>query len=185
VAPGGHFHPVGWAANGDLVATYLDGNVIDLRRFPPRADATVAAVQQTPASEGLSAATSPDGRWVAYTANPTGNAEIWVRSLAESGPPIRVSPGGGSDPMWAKNGRELYYRQGDKILAVAVDAGAAFNFRPPVELFTTPMVAGAQAPLYDVTSDGRFLFIAPEESREVPISVILNWSELLRNRAAK
>jgi hypothetical protein len=176
---------VGWAFNGDLVATYLDGNTIDLQRFAPRTDATIAPVQQTPASEGLSAAASPDGRWVAYTANPTGTSEIWVRSLSAPGPPIRVSPGGGSDPAWAKNGRELYYRQGDKLMAVGVNGGAAFTFTPPAELFTTPMVTGAQAPLYDTTSDGRFVFVAPEETREVPISVILNWSELLRNRAAQ
>jgi Tol biopolymer transport system component len=184
IAPEGHFHPHGWAANGDLVAVRLEGGDIDLVRFAPRADGNAETVQETPAIEGLSAAVSSDGRWLAYTADSTGRSEIWVRLLTAAGPAVRVSPNGGSDPVWARNGRELYYREGDKMMAVAVDAGPAFNFKPPIELFTAAIASEAQPPHYDVTSDGRFVFIAPDDARDVPISIILNWTELLRNRAA-
>ncbi len=183
-APKGHFHPHGWAFNGDLVAVRLEGNNVDVVRFPPRADGAVQPVQQTPALEGVSAAISADGRWLAYTADATGRGEIWVRSLAAPGAPVRVSPNGGSDPMWARSGRELYYREGDRVMAVAVEPGADFDFRAPVELFSAPMSANTQPPVYDIDASGRFIFLAPDDARDAPITVILNWSELLRNRAA-
>lgn len=181
VAPEGHYHPHGWTATGDLVVVRLAGGDFDLFRFAPRPDGKPEVVQ---ANEGLSGSVSPDGRWVAYTADPTGRSEIWVRPVPGPGAAVRVSPNGGNEPVWARNGRELYYLEGDKMMAVGLGLGAAFNFKPAVELFKAAVAVGGQPPSYDVMPDGRFIFVTPDETRDVPISVILNWSELLRNRAA-
>jgi Tol biopolymer transport system component len=127
--PKGHFHPHGWTAEGQLVAARLADGSTDLVRFGPRADAKVEPIQQTPANEGMSASVSPDGKWVAYDASTTGRAEIWVRPLSGPGSAVRVSPEGGYEPVWAKNGRELYYLARDKIMSVAVSmAGSEFSF---------------------------------------------------------
>jgi len=101
---------------------------------------------------------SPDDRWVAYSSNQSGRREVYVRPLEGEEPAIQVSTDGGFSPVWSKDGRELFYRVGDKFLAVSVrEDGERLQVGPPVELFegnyrgTTPIRS------YDVSADGRFL----------------------------
>jgi hypothetical protein len=138
------------------------------------------AAAQAIAQGGVSAALSRDGRWLAYTAETTGAQEIWVRPYPGPGAPIRVSPNGGAEPVWAKNGRELYYLQDKLMMAVAVDTSIGFNFKPAVRLFETSHVRTNQPPSYDVTADGRFVVLKPHETANEPITIIFNWTELLR-----
>ena len=89
-----------------LITTLSDGRPAEPDSFEP--------VVATPTDEGIWGATlSPDGRWIAYTSNQTGQVEIWVRPYPGPGAPVRVSPSGGTEPVWARNGRELYYLEGD------------------------------------------------------------------------
>jgi hypothetical protein len=136
------------------------------------------------AQGGFSAALSPDGLWLAYIDETTGAQEIWVRPYPGPGAPIRVSPDGGGEPVWARNGRELYYLQDKMMMAVAVDATNGFNFKPAVQLFETSHFRSNQPPSYDVTEDGRFVLIKPQTGTDQPITVILNWSEMLRSGAS-
>ena len=186
--PEGHFHPHGWSADGrELIATRLVDNTTDLVRFGPEAAAPVREVLATPQNEGAAAAVSPDGRWLAYASDSTGRSEIWVRPLETPGPSVRVSPDGGTEPVWSRNGRELYYLNLTRMLAVSVGAGPQFSFDPPTELFrlNTATVPGEATPSYDVGADGRFVMIASGDSAEVPISVVLNWSALSGTGAAE
>jgi serine/threonine-protein kinase len=178
-APEGHFHPHGWSADGELIAVRVAENAGDIVRFVPRPDASLEDVVATPQSEGLAAATSPDGRWIAYTADPTGRTEIWVRPVTGGGGAVRISPNGGTEPIWSRDGRELYYLEDRKVMSVAVSTGAQFDFKPAVELFTTTVIRGQQPPSYDVTPDGRFVMITAEDTAEVPMTVLVNWSALL------
>jgi hypothetical protein len=132
-------------------------------------------------------ALSPNGRWLAYVSNRTGQAEIWVQGYPE-GVPVRVSSTSGHEPLWSADGRELFYRQGNAVMAVAVETGAEFSFAPPKPLFSGPYV---QRPLptargYDVARDGRFLMILPgDESRAAaPASIVIvqNFTEELKQR---
>jgi serine/threonine-protein kinase len=185
VAPDGHFHPQGWTASGELVVARVGAGTADLFRVAPRKDATLQVVQATPASEGMAATVSPDGKWVAYAADTTGRNEIWVRPLPGPGAAVRVSPDGGFDPVWARNGRELFYfADAERLMSVAVELGAAFNFKAPVELFRRTILNTTQPPLYDVLPDGRFVTIIPAEAAQAPISVILNWDRVLAARPA-
>jgi serine/threonine-protein kinase len=186
-SPKGHFHPHGWTGDGsEIIAARLEmgGAIMDLVRFPPRSDAQVQTIVATPASEGFSGWMSSDGRWLAYTSESTGRSEVWVRPFPGPGSAVRVSSNGGIEPVWARNGKELYYIEGRNMMAVAVEGGATFNFKPAVRLFESVYAREGQPPSYDVTPDGQFVMIKPDDAGVTPISVILNWQERLRTREA-
>jgi Tol biopolymer transport system component len=192
VSPKGHFHPHGWSAGGkEIIAVRVgqSGQPADTKedvvRFAPHADSEVQTVVATPASEGVGGWLSPDGRWLAYTSDSTGRLEVWVRPFPGPGAAVRVSSNGGIEPVWARNGKELYYLEGRNMMSVAVDAGAAFNFKPAMRLFESTYTRDQQPPSYDVAADGRFVMIKPDSSGKIPITVILNWQERLSARDAQ
>ena len=123
---------------------------------------------------------SPDGTWVAYASNETGKWEIYVTSFPEARGKWQVSTGGGEQPRWRGDGKELFYLSSDyKMMAVPVKTGANLDAGPPVALFqSTPRqpVATNDQFAYDVTRDGqRFLILTQAKQAETPVSVILNW----------
>ena len=91
---------------------------------------------------------SPDGRWVAYSSYESGQWEIYVMPFPGPGPKRQISVEGGAGPTWARNGRELFYRNGDKMMAVAVQTEPTFTAAIPRLLFQGPYLG------YDVTPDG-------------------------------
>jgi serine/threonine-protein kinase len=123
---------------------------------------------------------SSDGRWLAYQSDVTGETEIWVRRYPGAGAPIRISPSGGLEPVWGPEDRELFYLEGDKMMAVAVETEPDFRFGPPKVLFEGRYVHRYR-PSYDVAPDGRFLLIQ-KSSEELPtkLHVVLNWFEELK-----
>jgi len=191
VSPPGHFHPHGWSGNpAELLAVRI-GNPLsggDIVTFPLGETSKPRGIVDTPASEGnFGAALSPDGRWLAYAANPTDSLEIWVRPYPGPGAPVRISQNGGSEPVWARHGRELYlyYREEDKVMAATIQPGSEFRFAEPVKLFEGAYVRGTQPPTYDVASDGRFLMLKTTSSAEPgtqPLTIIVNWADELRRR---
>jgi serine/threonine-protein kinase len=133
---------------------------------------------------------SPDGRWLAYQSNESSQDEIYVRpfpSVADGRWPI--STGGGSQPLWARNGRELFYRHGNSLLSVPVETTTTFRAGTPTTLFEGAYLSppvGLAGRTYDVSGDGqRFLMIkdAPAGDPNAPsasIVVVLNWTEELK-----
>ena len=124
---------------------------------------------------------SPDGKWVAYQANDSSRDEIYVVPFPGPGGKTQVSADGGTDPRWSRSGRELFYRNDNKMMAVDVETSPSFRAGTPKLLFEKESAA------YDVASDGkRFLLIkgngAPQgQSNE--LRVVLNWFEELRRHA--
>jgi eukaryotic-like serine/threonine-protein kinase len=130
---------------------------------------------------------SPNGRWVAYVSNESGQSEVYVRGFATDfssgsasvGGSVLVSRGGGIAPRWRGDGREIFYLAPDgKMMTVAVSSGQEFRAGTPTALFQTP----AGAIVGDVTTDGkRFLLIAPVgSSASVPFTIVLNWTAGLK-----
>jgi eukaryotic-like serine/threonine-protein kinase len=124
---------------------------------------------------------SPDGRWVAYASNETGRWEIYVTSFPEARGKWQVSNGGGDQPKWRSDGRELFYLGLDgKIMGVPVTTGANFDPGSATALFQANprvMVAIAEQVTYDVSKDGqKFLINTQLKTRLTPMSVILNWT---------
>ncbi len=146
-------------------------------------------VLRTEYSEGRGgAALSSDGRWLAYATDATGVSEVWVRPYAEPGGAVRVSPQGGVDPVWSRDGRELFYLEGDRMMAVAVSVDPEFDFEPATFLFEArPQRQLTQPPFYDVASDGRFILVRRSgdsggSAGVGPIQVVQNWHQELLER---
>src|SRR5207244_3241821 len=91
----------------------------------------------TAANESNSAL-SPDGRWIAYQSDRSGRDEIYVQPFPGPGAEELVSTEGGHNPRWSRSGRELFYRDGDKMLAVAITTQPAFEASKPHVLFERP-----------------------------------------------
>ena len=128
---------------------------------------------------------SPDGKWIAYESSESGNEEVYVRARVGSGAKWQVSIEGGNEPMWRGDGRELFYRNGNRLMSVKVGADALFTASKPEVLFSGEFEAGATVPSwtnYDVSPDGnRFLMVrpAPENSGETnTLHVVTGWSRV-------
>jgi serine/threonine protein kinase len=157
------------SANGrDLLALPLTGN-----------DRMPISVAQTRFEE-LNGQFSPDGRWVAYETNESGRFEIVVQPFPSATGKWQISTGGGSQPRWRPDSKELYFVSPDgKLMAAAVQAsGSSFVPDAPVPLFRVSLATGlgANKDQYAVSRDGRFLLNqATEASANTPITLILNW----------
>jgi serine/threonine-protein kinase len=138
---------------------------------------------QTPFSE-TDGRFSPKGQWLAYTSNQSGSYEVWVRPFPGPGAPVPVSSGGGHDPVWSRDGTEVFYRNGPKILSARVVPGTTFRVDAPRVLFENEPYAGSIAVRsYEIAPDGRFVMIENEptdHTTQASIVVIRNWQETLR-----
>jgi serine/threonine-protein kinase len=152
---------------------------------------------QTPFYEG-NGEISPDGRWLAYESNESGRMEIYVRPFPKvDDARSQVSSEGGARPLWARNGKELFYvtPDGNTLMTVEVSSGPTFRKGTPQKLLDTrryffPVAlgnTGNAGRTYDVSDDGRFLVVraTAEEPGGEPaappsITVVLNWLEELK-----
>jgi Tol biopolymer transport system component len=128
---------------------------------------------------------SPDGRWLAYASDESGRYEIYVQPYPGPGGKWQVSTEGGTEPVWARNG-ELFYRNGEKMMAVTTTLKPSFSAGKPNVLFQGQYVPSlATMPNYDVTPDGqRFLMVkaSEQDASATQINVVLNWFEELNQR---
>jgi len=124
---------------------------------------------------------SPNGQWVAYSSDESGRWEIYVEPYPGPGPKVPVSTEGGQQPMWSRDEKELFYRNGNKMMAVAVETESQFRVTGPIELFEGRYLSTASLQNYDVAPDGRFLMIRePRESAPLGVNVVLNWFDELK-----
>jgi eukaryotic-like serine/threonine-protein kinase len=126
---------------------------------------------------------SPDGRWMAYVSDESGRNEIYVVPYPGPGGKWQISTAGGREPAWNRNGRELFYRDGDKMMAVEINTQSGFSAGTPKVLFQGPyQTLTASTPNYDVSADGqRFLMLEPTE-QTAQINIVLNWFEELKQK---
>ena len=147
----------------------------------------VEPVISTPAQE-LNGEVSPDGRWIAYDSNESGQFEIYVRSYppATGSRRWQASTGGGRQPLWSRNGRELFYRDfSGAVMRVPISPGPSFEPGTPAQALDGGSYTGdgsmASGRTYDVGRDGRFLMIkrgVPDGNR-LSLLVVQNWFEEL------
>jgi len=126
---------------------------------------------------------SPDGHWIAFTSNQSGQDEVYVKPYPVEGGIVQISTSGGSEPLWARSGRELFYRNGKQMMVVEMETGPALKVSIPRLLFEGDYGYSSPdfASNYDVSPDGqRFLMIKQAEPVPTQINVVLNWFEELK-----
>jgi eukaryotic-like serine/threonine-protein kinase len=166
-------------------------------RSPSPAGATPSIPRTRPlvatSAAEFNAVLSPDGRWLAYQSNDSGEWNVYVRPFANAsdGERATVSPDGGTQPRWSHDGRELFYlSRRNEMMSVQVGGGATWSAAPPQRLFDANayFLAGLGNPfaMYDVAKDGRFLMIKPDTRSKSATSddnhlvVVENWQEELK-----
>jgi Tol biopolymer transport system component len=125
---------------------------------------------------------SPDGRWLAYSANETGDWEVYVAPFPSVNGKWQVSRGGGGEPRWRRDGKELFYLSSEgKMMAVTVKTDGNFEAASPVTLFQTHLgqpISSYDLVSYDVTGDGQKFLINTkvDEPNAAPLSITMNWA---------
>jgi eukaryotic-like serine/threonine-protein kinase len=168
----------------DLFDTSPANTGWDIFVLPLSGERKVRPFLRTKSAEGT-ARFSPDGRWVAYESNESGRWEVFVRPFPGPGARWQISTEGGEDERWSRSGRELFYRQANKMMVVDVETKPTFRPSRPRTLFEGRHYGmNPYGYSYDVAPDGRFLMIRPDPAESGPahVNVILNWFEEVKRR---
>jgi hypothetical protein len=140
---------------------------------------------------------SPDGKWIAYCSAESGRPEVYVQPWPGPGPKIQISSEGGTDPIWSRDGRELFYRNGNRMMVVTMTLQPTLRASKPELLWeghyshgmgNSCGMPGTSSANYDVTADGRrFLMIKDNDQDAVStrVVVVVNFAEELKRLTAK
>jgi serine/threonine protein kinase/WD40 repeat protein len=185
-SPGGQI-PISWS---DVHRTLLFQYNTETWRFSVEDEKAEPFLKHTGATL-REARFSPNQTHVAYRSDESGRDEVYVVPYPGLGGKWQISTDGGAQPMWSPRGGELFYKNGNRMMAVQVQTSPSFEAGTPRVLFETdlPERVPGDPSRYGVTADGRFLVTAPApnaENEEKPeIHVIVNWLETLRDRPPK
>jgi WD40 repeat protein len=168
--------PLSWTPDGKVLA-FQEGSTESNIWVLPR-DGTPAPLLASPSVNESGAAFSPDGRWLAYVSDESGRPEVYVQGYPTAGPRVRMSTGGGVNPMWARDG--FYYRGGadfGDLYFVPLAPGADL----PARVTSQRLMRGAVA----VSPDGQRFVALQEQERESggdegSLSLVVNWFEELK-----
>jgi hypothetical protein len=179
--------PSDWSADGRFIA-YASSSPktgLDLWLLPMDGERKPVPYLQTPFNEDH-ARFSPDVRFIAYSSDESGRYEVYVQTFPGSPSKWQISTGGGAQPHWRRDGKELFYISPErKVMAVDIkEDSSTFEVGTPKALFQTRL-PGYPAPrnYYDVSADGQRFLInnLPEEATSTPISVVINWTSDLKH----
>jgi Tol biopolymer transport system component len=170
-----------WSSDGRLLA-FQNGQDIVVRDADGKMHDAVATTAYE--REGRFA---PDSRWMAYRSNETGRDEVYVQSYPPGKGKWQISNDGGAQPVWGPDGRELFYKNGNRMMVVNVEAGDTFTAGTPRVLFEMPFAERqtGDPSRFTVSPDAkRFLVTTTVGSAEAPASppfqVVINWPELVK-----
>jgi serine/threonine protein kinase len=173
-----------WSVGGSdmLYETSLPGRGIS--RITKTGDDWTKSVWLQTEWRELAAKISPDEKYVAYVSDQSGRSEVYVRPLNDREEQWTVSDDGGRGPRWSPQGDELFYVEGDTLVAVEISSDPEFSIGKKTELFRHPTLGRFVIAQYDVRADGRqFILAEPVMSQdEVKIHVVQNWYEEFRDR---
>ena len=177
--------PNSWSPDGAVLAFNqghggMDNDIWVLEDGTPRAFIATEAIERW-------AMFSPDGQWMAYDSDKSGQSEVYLRPYPGPGEEQQLSMDGGGEPRWSPDGRELFYRtQAGEVLSVAVQTTPSDELGTPQLLFEVPNMRGlSRWGSFDVHPDGeRFVVVrrVGTDSSTSQINVVLNWTEALTER---
>jgi Tol biopolymer transport system component len=173
-----------WSRDGKYLLFCSQGKEtgFDLWALPTSGDRKPLPVAKTRFAE-LFGSFSPDARYVTYTSNESGRAEVYVQEFPEARNKWQLSTKGGNQPFWSGSGKEIFYRAPDaKVMTVPVKTAGGFEAGVPQPLFQARFATVTARAHYRPTPDGqRFLVLAPLRQETIPpTTVVLNWTAGLR-----
>ena len=155
----------------------------DILAVPMSGERTVRVIVSSPYTESLPRLSS-DGKWLAYQSNETNRFEIYVRPFPGSGARVQVSDDGGTEPIWGKDGRSLYYRGPlGEVVKVAVTTGNEFSIAARAVVLTGDYLTDSSHPNWDVAPNGDLLLLKRSGAESQTI-VVHNWGRELREKTA-
>ena len=171
-----------------MVAAYVENHretASDIYVVPLKGDRKPIPWLQTKFNETVPRF-SPDGHWIAYVSDESGRYEVYVQPYPGPGGKWQISADGGQQPLWSRDGHELFYRNGDKTMEVAVTTQPSFSASTPKILFEGEYeTVGGPGTNFDIAPDGqRFLMVkaSPGAAAGTQINVVLNWFEELKQK---
>ena len=168
--------PAGCGRDGTIVFVESDVSGRDIALLS--SDRTQRALLATDANEAAPAL-APDGAVVAYVSDTSGRPEVYVTAMTDLSRATQVSIGGGSEPVWKRDGTELFFRSGNRMMVASVRTRPSLSVQSPRQLFTGVFdTGGAWRPASDVSRDGsRFLMIrsAPRSEPGRELHILLGW----------
>ena len=183
-------YPFGWSPDGRTL-------IFDRRSPEGRMDIWYAVfdagdeAKETPFAATLAdeygPALSPDGRWLAYVSDESRRAEVYVERFPDGGGKRAISMNGGSEPQWTRDGRELVYREADRLLAVSVQLDSMVSIGRPREVARGRFMQ-ARARGYDLSADGeRVLVVRPGDDTTTPAALVVvqHWVNELESRVPR
>jgi serine/threonine-protein kinase len=177
--------PSSYTSKSHLLAFTQQGveTGLDIWLLPLEGERKPRPLRQTTFQE-TGAKFSPDGRWLAYQSDESGRVEVYIQPVSGSSTKWQISVDGGDSPRWSRAGREIVYRNGNKMMAVEVATDPVFKAGRPRLLFEEKYLDPYFSAYYDITPDGeRFIIIKPgERQRLTRMNVVLNWFEELQRR---
>jgi Tol biopolymer transport system component len=170
--------PLDWSPDGETIVFGRNDPKTreDLWILPLTGDRRATPIVNTSAID-WEGTVSPDGQWMAYTSTDSGRSEVYVVRFPDGGDRRPISTNGGYTPRWRADGRELYYRDKQRIMAVPITPGANFKAGAPVVLFEARSIPDEeQQQSFTVAPDGRrFLLNAIVERLSPPLTVVSDW----------
>jgi eukaryotic-like serine/threonine-protein kinase len=181
LAVGTNAYPTSWSPDGQNLMFQADE--LDLWVLP-RGVNSVPRPLLVRSSNDFEGQFSPDGRWVAYVSDESGRYEVYVGRYPDFANRVAISTDGGLYPRWSRNERELFYRQGDALMAVTVDTKQGFRAEKPRRLFAGQFSGAGRDTSFDVATDGRrFVMVKSDEASTLrQLTVVQNWFEELKQK---
>ena len=186
--PSGHLHMGSFSPDGRTVAytDYTEASAADILVMSlidrkPRAFLVTQSNERGPQF-------STNGRFIAYSSNESARDEVYVQSFPGPGGKWQISGAGGREPVWSRTGKEIFYRNGDKMMAVDVETTGRFTATTPHLLFTGHFVPARRGEAgYDVNRDGtKFLMVQRDPGSEPKeLIVVIDWIDEVMRRLAQ
>ena len=182
-------HPVFAASAQDRLGTMFLTDWTDAAGFFARSredivqfrmgDSTLNPVVSSRA-EDRDAMLSPDGKWLAYASTISGVNEVYVRPYPQAGPTVRVSARGGTEPRWSRDGTELVYRSGSRIMSVVRSSSSGSDKFGAPQLLFNGAYDFSQVHNWTLSPDGSFIMIKADPTMGRQLRVAFNWFDELR-----
>jgi serine/threonine-protein kinase len=167
--------PIGWSPEG---ATFIFEREARLWTMNAASKLSSVWLPTTPFTE-FGGGFSPDGKWLVYGSSQYGQLDVWVRPFPGPGAPVRISPDGGHDPVWSRDGKEIFFTNGPKLFSARVLSVAPVLRIEAPRLVVEGFVHDDSDPnirFFDVSRDGRLLMIEPTEAvKDATIVVVQHW----------